>query len=67
MEAKPTLFTISCYLGKLAGLAPQLSENKLTLAQALKQHWIGNEKWEGKLSKKQRSKVEKIKSILGGA
>jgi len=66
MEAKPTLFTISCYLGKLAGLAPQLSENQLKLAQAQKEYWISNEKWEGKLSKKQKSKVEKIKRILGG-
>jgi len=31
----------------------------------LKEHGIGSEKWDGKLSRKQRSKVEKIKSILG--
>jgi len=29
--------------------------------------WIRNETWEGKLSKKQKSKVGKIESILGGA
>jgi len=43
------------------------TENRPKLAQALKQYWIGNEKWEGKLSRKQKSKVEKIKSILGDA
>jgi len=42
-------------------------DNRKTLAQALKEYWIGNEKWEGKVSKKQKRKVEKIKGILGDA
>ena len=40
-------------------------DNRKTLAQALKEYWIGHEKWEGKLSNKQKIKVEKIKGILG--
>ncbi len=40
------------------------TENRAALAQALKEYWIGHDKWEGKLSRKQKSKVGKIKSIL---
>ena len=40
-------------------------ENKIFLAQALKEYWIESQKWSGKLSKKQKIKVRKVKAILG--
>ena len=40
-------------------------ENKPALAWAMKEYWMENKKWEGKLSKKQKKKVQKIKEILG--
>lgn len=41
-------------------------DEKIAIAKALKSYWIKMEnKWEGKLSKKQKPKVDKVKSILG--
>lgn len=34
-------------------------------AQVLKDYWFSINKWEGKLSKKQKDKVDKVKKILG--
>lgn len=41
-------------------------DEKIVIAKALKSYWMKLEnKWEGKLSKKQKPKVDKVKSILG--
>ena len=40
-------------------------DNKILLAQALKEYWISNNKWSGKLSNKQKIKVRNVKVILG--
>ena len=41
-------------------------EAKRALAEALKEYWTANGKWKKKdCSRKQRIKVQKIKSILG--
>jgi hypothetical protein len=41
-------------------------ENRTAVAQALKEYWIAQGKWQTKnCSNKQRSKVQKIKTILG--
>jgi CRISPR-associated protein Csm5 len=39
-------------------------DNKILLAQALKEYWIANQKWSEKLSKKQKIKVKKVNTIL---
>ena len=39
--------------------------NRIKLAEALKEYWISQGKWKGKLSNKQKIKVAKIKKVLG--
>ncbi len=39
--------------------------NRKKLAEALKEYWIKNNKWGGKLSNKQKIKVRRVKEILG--
>ena len=40
-------------------------DNRKKLAEALKERWSALHKWEGKQSKKQKIKIQKIKDILG--